>query len=124
MSYYFSKILEMSFEEAITRVTNELKKEGFGILTDHTSKRLKGEEPMKRMLVYQLAAIAMFVVMVDSGLVAAKSPPQKGGVLPEIDLAVPKDTAHRSYLGVSSDGTFKIPQVKAEVVIIEIFNMY
>jgi uncharacterized protein (DUF302 family) len=34
MSYYFSKILEMSFEEAITRVTNELKKEGFGILTD------------------------------------------------------------------------------------------
>jgi hypothetical protein len=93
-------------------------------LATHTSKRLKGEEPMKRMLVYQLAAIAMFVVMFDSGLVAAKSPPQKGGVLPEIDLAVPKDPSHRSYLGVSSDGTFKIPQVKAEVVIIEIFNMY
>ena len=34
MSYYFSKTLEMSFDEAITRVTNELKKEGFGILTD------------------------------------------------------------------------------------------
>ena len=34
MSYYFSKILNVSFDEAITRVTEELKKEGFGILTD------------------------------------------------------------------------------------------
>ncbi len=34
MSYYFSKILSVSFEEAISKVTDELKKEGFGILTD------------------------------------------------------------------------------------------
>jgi uncharacterized protein (DUF302 family) len=34
MSYYFSKILDVSFEEAISKVTDELKKEGFGILTD------------------------------------------------------------------------------------------
>jgi uncharacterized protein (DUF302 family) len=34
MSYYFSKILNVSFEEAISKVTEELKKEGFGILTD------------------------------------------------------------------------------------------
>ncbi len=34
MSYYFSKILEISFDEAVDRVTEELKKEGFGILTD------------------------------------------------------------------------------------------
>jgi len=34
VSYYFSKILNISFDEAITRVTEELKKEGFGILTD------------------------------------------------------------------------------------------
>ncbi len=33
MSYYFSKILDTSFEEAVTRVTDGLKKEGFGILT-------------------------------------------------------------------------------------------
>lgn len=33
MSYYFSKILDISFENAIERVTEELKKEGFGILT-------------------------------------------------------------------------------------------
>jgi uncharacterized protein (DUF302 family) len=34
MSYYFSKMLNVSFEEAISNVTDELKKEGFGILTD------------------------------------------------------------------------------------------
>jgi len=34
MSYYFSKILNVSFEEAILKVTDELRKEGFGILTD------------------------------------------------------------------------------------------
>jgi len=34
MSYYFSKTLNVSFDEAITKVIEELKKEGFGILTD------------------------------------------------------------------------------------------
>ncbi|UCE07860.1 MAG: DUF302 domain-containing protein [bacterium] len=34
MSYYFSKILDLSFENAIDKVTEELKREGFGILTE------------------------------------------------------------------------------------------
>ena len=34
MNYYFSKTLNMSFDKAIAGVTEELKKEGFGILTD------------------------------------------------------------------------------------------
>lgn len=34
MSYYFSKTLAMSFVEAIIKVTEELKKEGFGIITE------------------------------------------------------------------------------------------
>lgn len=34
MSYYFSKILDIPFNEAVTKVTEALKKEGFGILTD------------------------------------------------------------------------------------------
>ena len=33
MSYYFNKTLNISFDEAVVRVTDELKKEGFGILT-------------------------------------------------------------------------------------------
>lgn len=34
MSYYFSKTLEISFDEAVIKVTEELKKEGFGVLTE------------------------------------------------------------------------------------------
>lgn len=34
MNYYFSKTLNMSLDKAIAGVTEELKKEGFGILTD------------------------------------------------------------------------------------------
>ena len=34
MSYYFTKKLNLSFDKAIAEVTEALKKEGFGILTD------------------------------------------------------------------------------------------
>ena len=34
MSYYLSKILAVSFDEAVTRAIEALKKEGFGILTE------------------------------------------------------------------------------------------
>jgi uncharacterized protein (DUF302 family) len=34
MTYYFSKTLDLSFEQAIVRVTEELQKEGFGVLTE------------------------------------------------------------------------------------------
>ena len=34
MPYSFDKKLEISFEKAVARVTEELKKEGFGILTE------------------------------------------------------------------------------------------
>ncbi len=34
MSYYFAKPTTYSFDDAIARVTDELKKEGFGVLTE------------------------------------------------------------------------------------------
>jgi uncharacterized protein (DUF302 family) len=34
MSYYFAKTLDTSFDEAIARVTEALKQEGFGVLTE------------------------------------------------------------------------------------------
>ncbi len=34
MSYYHSKTVDLSFDEAIAKVTEELKKDGFGILTE------------------------------------------------------------------------------------------
>lgn len=34
MSYYFSKTLTLSFDEAVRRVTEALKEQGFGIISD------------------------------------------------------------------------------------------
>jgi len=34
MSYYFKKVVDMAFDEAIDKVTEELKKEGFGVLIE------------------------------------------------------------------------------------------
>jgi len=34
MSYYFNKILDMPFDDAVSKVTEELKNEGFGVLTE------------------------------------------------------------------------------------------
>ncbi len=53
----------------------------------------------------------------------AKTPPLVGGVLPNIYLTVPKNDKERIYLGLSGE-YFKISQIKARVVVIEIFTMY
>jgi uncharacterized protein (DUF302 family) len=34
MTYYFSKVMDVSFDKAIEKATEELQKEGFGILTE------------------------------------------------------------------------------------------
>ncbi len=34
MSYYIGKTVELSFDQAVAKITEELKKEGFGILTE------------------------------------------------------------------------------------------
>lgn len=34
MSYYLSKTMQTTFEDAVTRVVQELQKEGFGVLTE------------------------------------------------------------------------------------------
>ena len=55
---------------------------------------------------------------------AAVKPPAEGGVLPEIVLNVPENSEHQQYLGVTGKKSFTIPEIKAEVVLIEIFSMY
>lgn len=51
-------------------------------------------------------------------------PPAEGGIMPEILLSVPQSPDHQRYLGVTGKSTFTIPEIDAEVVIIEIFSMY
>lgn len=54
----------------------------------------------------------------------AESPPAEDGVLPDFKLPVPQRQDERLYLGTGPDGHFKVPQIKAQVVILEIFSMY
>lgn len=55
---------------------------------------------------------------------AFAEPPAKGGLLPAFSLEIPKDPAAKAYLGLRGEGSFSIPQVRADVVIIEIFSLY
>ena len=55
---------------------------------------------------------------------AAEKPPAEGQPLPAFELAVPQDAVQRNYLGLSESGQFSVPQIKARVVIIQIFSMY
>ena len=71
-----------------------------------------------------LALVAFFLLTVNSSIHAAPQPPQKGETLPSMSLPIPKSPAEKNYLGLSGQGSFKIPQIKAKVVIIEIFSMY
>ena len=78
---------------------------------------------MKKILMFLAAMTLLFSMLVFPAL-AANKPPEKGEVLPVMNLPTPKNPDERSYLGLSGSGLFKIPQIKAKVVIIEIFSMY
>jgi hypothetical protein len=70
-------------------------------------------------------SVCIAALMVSAGFSWADSqPPAVGGVLPEFALPVPQADDHQQYLGVVGKESFKIPEIKADIVIIEIFNIY
>jgi hypothetical protein len=87
------------------------------------SRRYVMTQWMKRFIFVVLVSIAV-LGMGSSLLRAATDPPPEGGVLPQFELAAPEDAQARGYLGLSGTGKFAVPQIKARLVIIEIFSMY
>ena len=71
-----------------------------------------------------LATIAIFFAFLHSLAFASNAPPVKGEVLPDMKITVPQNAIDRSYLGLERSGVFTIPQIKATIVIVEIFSMY
>jgi hypothetical protein len=71
-----------------------------------------------------IAAVSVWFLVAAGVVRGASTPPPEGGVLPEIVLTVPENTGHREYLGLAGKKTFKIPDIKSEIVLIEIFSMY
>lgn len=73
-------------------------------------------------LIVALMGIGLAVVMMSDAV--AGDAPRPGESLPSITLPVPEGADHRAYLGLSGNNRFKIGQIQAQVVIIEIFSMY
>lgn len=55
---------------------------------------------------------------------AAEVAPAKGDMFPALSLAMPEREGAREYLGLTGNGSFSISQIKADLVIVEIFSMY
>lgn len=56
---------------------------------------------------------------------AAGEPPQPGEKFPDIRITVTPEQSDKDYLGLSGGAkTFRIPEIKARVVIVEILSMY
>ncbi len=77
-----------------------------------------------KLLNYSMALAASLVFVIPGLAAAPDSITLDAGALAEIRLAIPKTAAAKKYLGLAGAATFTIPQIKADTVIIEIFNMY
>jgi len=55
---------------------------------------------------------------------AAELTPAKGDIFPDITLSKTEKASEKEYLGLSGKGSFRISQIKAELLILEIFSMY
>ena len=74
---------------------------------------------------FKYLAVFLGILVVSASFARATSqPPSVGGQLPEFTLPVPKSDEHQEYLGLAGKDNFKIAEISAEIVIIEIFSMY
>ena len=78
---------------------------------------------MDKILRY-LTIVILCYLTPNAPIFAANSFPAKGEKLPAINLPIPKNSDEKIYLGLSGEGSFKIPQIKAKGVLIKIFNLY
>lgn len=79
---------------------------------------------MKKQFIFLLVVFNFLTFLVYPIFSAECITPSKDGVFPEITLSVPQNIAEKDYLGLKGKDTFKLSQIKAEVLILEIFSMY
>jgi len=84
---------------------------------------------MKRFVGAMMLFFAVLLVFAR-GNGHAVQPPAVGGQLPDFDLSLPADANEKAYLNLPGEmlyfgrGAFKVPQIKAPVVILQVFSMY
>jgi len=74
--------------------------------------------------VFVFAGVFALLVAFSLPAAAATAAPAAGEMIPDIRLAMPQDRIQRAYLGLQGGDAFKIPEIDADVVIIELFSMY
>jgi len=73
----------------------------------------------------RIVVLALLVLAACAAQAAAQNAgPVEGGPPPKIVLPAPKEAAEVAYLGLTSKKEFTPADIAAEVVIIQIFNMY
>ncbi|EFK09656.1 antioxidant, AhpC/TSA family [delta proteobacterium NaphS2] len=77
---------------------------------------------MKKGLIFVTALCILFGLY--PGAISAGGYPEKGGTLPPVILPVPENHAHKAYLSLSGGKTFVFKDIKAKVLMVEIFSMY
>ncbi len=72
-----------------------------------------------------LITVILVLFMVSAISAAENSPPKVGSPMPAIELPMLNNPADLQYLGLPSGGKFfRVNQVKAKVVILQIYSMY
>lgn len=78
---------------------------------------------IKNIAIYLISSAICFSIFSHPAQ-AVHSSSIKADVLPTIKLPIPQGPEEKTYLGLSGEGYFKIPQIKAQIVIVEVFSMY
>jgi peroxiredoxin len=83
----------------------------------------KGKGGYMKRITFALTALSVFVFFIHS-IHAAERTPVKGESFPGITLQKPENTSELDYLALKGKGPFQLSQVKADLLIIEIYSMY
>lgn len=54
----------------------------------------------------------------------SSGPPAEGAVFPKITLPAPPDAAHRKWLGLAEEKPFSATDIRADILIVQIYSMY
>jgi hypothetical protein len=79
----------------------------------------------KSVLISVLLSIGLFILSAGGAdLRAQEKWIKKGAAFPEVALKTPPQAKDKAYLGISGGANFTIKDLKAEVVLVEIFDVY
>ena len=85
---------------------------------------------MKKRLFVDTIMLSAVLLLLTGANGHAVQPPPVGGDLPDFELTIPSDANDNAYLNLPGGmiafgrGAFKVPQIKAPVVILQVFSMY